>query len=640
MTWLALALAVAVLALVIVLPGLLIAFLLGFRGLWLPGLSVASGVSVLAMAATAAPLVGLTWGILPVALMTAVVAVICVGLRFLLWRGERGVRGPRTSRGAVLAVVGAVLLILVQLLLIIRVPDAISQTFDNIFHLNAIRFALDTGSASPLTLGQLTSSHSGGLPFYPSAWHAAGSLVVTLTGVSIPVASNAATIFFAAVWPLSAVLLVRALFGSRTALLVGAMAVSAALPSFPILPLDYGVLFPFMMSVTVLGTALALLHTAIETTGPRRRAALVALVGIVPGIVISHPGGFVALLAFGTVMLGWSFIRYLRSVGSTRARLWAAAGAAVYLLVVAAAWYVLRPPAAARTWVPDETAGQAIGEVLTVSGWHGPMNFVVAVFLIIGLVVAFRRRTPAHITALLLFGLAGILYVAVSGLPYPWLRDMLTGAWYNNSPRLAALLPIGWIPLAALGVDAAWTRLAGWSAARTPRTLVRTLLAVAAAVVLVVVPQVTVMRQAVASANFAFTRGADAPLISSDEWKLLSRLPSEVPKDAVIIGNPWTGTALAYALAGRTVVLPHTLTDITPEMTAILDGLNKAAPGSKACRAVADLKVTYVLDFGGREVNNANVVYTGLKNLSRSPNVTLVDSEGDARLYRVTGCNG
>lgn len=160
MTWLALALAVAVLALAIVLPGLLISYLLGFRGLWLPGLSVAAGVSVLAMAATVAPIVGLRWGILPVVIMTVVVAAICVGLRFLLWRGE-AVRESGLSRGAMLAVVGSVLLIVVQLVLIIRVPDAISQTFDNIFHLNAIRFALDTGSASPLTLGQLTSSHSG-----------------------------------------------------------------------------------------------------------------------------------------------------------------------------------------------------------------------------------------------------------------------------------------------------------------------------------------------------------------------------------------------------------------------------------------------------------------------------------------------
>ena len=637
MTWIALALAVAVLAAVVVLPGLAISWLLGFRGLWLPGVSIAAGVSVISIAATAAPMVGMRWGLIPVLVVTVVLAGIAFVARRFLWRGQ-SLSGPRLSRGGILAVGLAVLVIVAQLVLIIRTPDAISQTFDNIFHLNAIRFALDTGSASPLTVGQLTSSSSGGLPFYPSAGHAVASLVVSLTGVTIPVASNAATIFFAAVWPLSVVLLVRALFGSKTALIVGAMAVSVALPSFPILPLDYGVLFPFMMSVAQLGTALALLYTGIEIKGRARWAALIALVGIVPGIVISHPGGFMALLAFGTLLLGWHFVRFVLHAPSTAARVWASAGAAAYLLALGAAWFLLRPPAAARTWAPEGTAGQAIGEVITVSGWHGPINYVVAVAVIIGLCIAVRRRGVADVAAVLLFVGAGVLYVAVAGMTDPLLRDILTGPWYNNVPRLAALMPIGWIPLAALGIDASWGRIRSWMQHRQPSRLVRVAVAVLAALLLVVVPQFTVMRSATAVAHFGYIRGEDSPLLSADEWTLLSRLDKETPADAVIIGNPWTGTALAYALADRRVLLPHTLTDITPEMTAILNGLNTATDDSKACRAVRDLDVTYVLDFGGPEINNGKVVFPGLTKLSRSDNVELVDQQGKAKLYRIIGC--
>ncbi|MBS1672460.1 MAG: hypothetical protein JSS74_00655 [Actinobacteria bacterium] len=637
MTWIALALALVVLAAVVVLPGLAIAWLLGFRGLWLPGVSIAAGVSVISIAATAAPMVGMRWGLIPVLVVTVVLAGIAFLARRLLWRTQT-LSGPRLSRGGIVAVGLAVLVIVAQLLFVIRTPDAISQTFDNIFHLNAIRFALDTGSASPLTLGQLTSSSSGGLPFYPSAWHAVASLVVSITGVAIPVASNAATIFFAAVWPLSVVLLVRALFGGRTALIVGAMAVSVALPSFPILPLDYGVLFPFMMSVAQLGTALALLYTGIEIKGRARWAAFIALVGIVPGIVISHPGGFMALLAFGTLLLGWRFVRFVLRAPSTAARVWASAGAAAYLLALVVSWSVLRPPAAARTWAPEGTAGQAIGEVITVSGWHGPINYVVAVAVIIGLCIAVRRRGVADVAAVLLFVGAGVLYVAVAGMTDPLLRDILTGPWYNNVPRLAALMPIGWIPLAALGIDASWGRIRSWMQHRQPSRLVRVAVAVLAALLLVVVPQFTVMRSATAVAHFGYIRGEDSPLLSADEWTLLSRLDKETPADAVIIGNPWTGTALAYALAGRRVLLPHTLTDITPEMTAILNGLNTATDDSKACRAVRDLDVTYVLDFGGPEINNGKVVFPGLTKLSRSDNVELVDQQGKAKLYRIIGC--
>ena len=144
MTWLAVALAIAALALVIIVPGFLIAWLLGFRGLWLPGLSIAAGVAVVSVAATIAPMVGLRWGILPVIIVTVVLAAISIGLRALFWRGSAAPNGPRLSRGAILAVILAVLVLLAQMILIIRVPDAISQTFDNIFHLNAIRYAIIT----------------------------------------------------------------------------------------------------------------------------------------------------------------------------------------------------------------------------------------------------------------------------------------------------------------------------------------------------------------------------------------------------------------------------------------------------------------------------------------------------------------
>lgn len=641
MVWFDLALAVLATTGVILIPGLLISFVLGFRGMIAVALAAPAGVTVIVLAALGAPFVGLTWGVIPVLVVTAIIALVAAVLRFFLWRSPSDRPSSlRTSRPALLALIGAVVVVVVQLLLVIGGPQNISQTFDNIFHLNAIRYALDTGSVSPLTIGSMTSAPTGGLPFYPSGWHAVATLVVQTTGVSIPIASNAVMIFFAVfAWPLSSLVLVRSLFGSATAVLVTAAAVSVALPAFPLLLIEYGVLFPYMMSLSMIGVPLALIVDAFRRDGwSLRWPFIVAALGSLPGIVIAHPGGFVALLVFATVVLGVFWVRFLFSEVARQRKLVSSLWALAYAVGALAFWYVLRPPAAARTWEPNETVGQAIGEVLTVSVWAAPLNIVVAALVLVGAFIAVRRRSSTDWIALGLLAAAALLYIVVSGLPYMLPRDILTGAWYNNAPRLAAILPIAWVPLAAIGGARLWEILTA-ALARVPKPRARSAAAAAIAlVVLIVVPQLGSMRQAVASARGAFAVTEASPLLTSDELALIERLDDEVPEDAVIMGSPWTGTALAYALADRAVVMPHTLMDITKDMSTVLDGLDTARPGSPVCEAMERLGIDYVLDFGTQEINGGEHVYKGLDRLASSSAVSEVDAVGDAVLYEVVVC--
>lgn len=643
MVWIDLGLAVLATAAIVLVPGLLISLLLGARGHVAWALAVPAGTTVIVLAALAAPFVGLGWGLVPVIAVTAVIAVIATVLRFMPWFSTSALRiGDRLGRTARLAIAGAVAVVVVQLIVVIGTPENISQTFDNIFHLNAIRYALDTGSVSPLTIGSMTSAATGGLPFYPSGWHAVASLVVQLTGVSIPIVSNAVMIFFAAfAWPVSILLLTRMLAGSSAPQMVAGAAISVAIPAFPLLLVDYGVLFPYMMSLSMIGVPIAFVIAAsARASWSERWPFVVGALGSVPAIAIAHPGGFVALLVFTTVVLLVLWIRLLASRASTRAKIVSSVCAAAYSIIALVAWYVLRPPVDARSWLPTETVGQAVGEVLTASVWFGPVNLVVAALAIAGLVVCLRRRSATDWMAVGFFAAAAGLYIVVSGLPYLVQRDILTGAWYNNAPRLAALLAIAWVPLAAVGGATLWAAATRWSTRRIRRTgLRRASLAAVVLLVLVVVPQVGTMRQAVASAQGAFATTDESPLLTSDELALIERLDDEVPEDAVILGSPWTGTALAYAIADRPVVMPHTLMDITEEMSVLLDRLDSAKPGSaEVCAAIDDLGVEYVLDFGTQEVNDGKHPYKGLDRLRSSQAVEKVDEVGDAVLYKVVLC--
>ena len=643
MTWLDLATATAVALALVFVPGLAITIAVGLRGLWAPALAASAGASVIGITAVVAPIVGLAWSVAAVGTVAVVAALALLALRLLVWRRQPSDADTR-SRSVVtlLAVVIAAVITTTQLIFVIGSPENISQTFDNVFHLNAVRYILDHNNASPLFVASMTSA---GAPpsFYPTGWHAVVSLVVIVTGVSIPVASHATMLLFAAAaWPTGIILLTRTLgVHSRVGLLAAGVA-AASFPAFPLLPIDYGVLFPYMMGLSLVPASLAAVLGVRFATSPAERARwLVVVLGVIPGLAIAHPGALMAFLLFAAVIAALGVVSFLRSGASRRVKMLAGACAGVGVVLFCGLWYMVRPEAAARSWPPDETVAQAIGEVLTGSPARSALNIVMASLVIIGVSVCVRRRSQSDLIVLAIALISAILYVVVSGLPYWTPRDMLVGVWYDNSPRLAALLPIIWVPLVATGYEA----VHGWTRGVLARKRVSErsgLWFVAAGSVLIVgvLPQATAIRVAVDSAAGSYRFTQAAPLLSTDEHELIMRLPDLVPSGAVIAGSPWTGTSLAYALAGRKVLMPHTLTATTPDTDLINDDLDDATPGSSVCEAVRAEDVQYVLDFGSREVNGGHHVFPGYSDLEDSSAVQLVEQVGEARLYQVVGCGG
>lgn len=652
MQWYAFAWATLVILALFAVVGVPLARLIGLRGFWSLAAAPAFAVTVVGGASIVGPWIGLPWSVLPV----LIVAVAIAAILLLLRRGLRALPAIVTVRRrfdgwlAASFLVAAVL-IAVRFVAIVGDPDAISQTFDNIFHLNAVRFALDTGSASSLTIGRMTNP-SGGLGFYPAAWHALTALTVQLSGASIPVAINAVTFATSAVlWPLGILLLVRTLFGRSKVVAVAVGLLAASLPVFPFLLMDYGVLYPYQLGVALVPPALAVtLRLLGISAGSRRSAAVwwgVALLGMLPALVLVHPGAFMAWLALSAPFVV-VFVALRWRDAPTAGRRWTIAGAFLaYLAVGAVAARFLRPPGEARRWPLQRSIPEAVIDVLTASAWYRTAAVVVAVAVLAGVVWALIRRSPSAAAALGLYVVAAALYVVVASLPFLGLRDALTGPWYNNLPRLAALLPLGMIPLAAFGAACTWVYVR--SRTRVRRAVatwpgwLRVTAGVAVAAVAGIAMQVgpgSPVSVATANAWAAFVSNDASPLLTDDERELLSRVDQHVPEGVAIAGSPWTGASLAYALADRPVLMPHTLMEITPEVEAINDGLAEAVDGSSACAAVEELGVGFVLDFEGREVHPGEHVFPGLEDLAESDAVRLVDSEGSARLYEVVGCRG
>jgi len=194
MDWLLLMTAVLVSFALVFGPGLALGLALGLRRLWLWALAPAFSTTMLSLAAVALPVIGLRWSVLS----ALGFALIFGSLVVLLYRfALRSQLNDRTSEGqmwpALVGWVGSGLLLSVYFVLGVMHPENISQTFDNVFHLNAIAYITETGSASPFTIGGLTSP-GGGFSFYPLAWHGLVQLVQQTAGVNAAAAINAVNI--------------------------------------------------------------------------------------------------------------------------------------------------------------------------------------------------------------------------------------------------------------------------------------------------------------------------------------------------------------------------------------------------------------------------------------------------------------
>lgn len=603
------------------------------------------------------PIIHAGWTPLSFGAGALVLSAIAFGIRTVLVR--KWPDPPRVpQRKAVLVasavgLVGAGLLIALQMGTAFITPENISQSYDNVFHLNAVRWAIDSGNASPLNLGAFT-----GISAYPSAWHAMTSLVAIATGASIPVAVNVTSIAIGAiVWPLGALYLVQQIAGSRLISTVVALIFIPAFTGFPMMMVDWGVLYPNLLSIALLPAAMGLVFSAMGLGRGERHSSPVAWLLVlvaVPAVAVAHPSTLMALLVFVLpAVLLWALGLVLKllpvNTPERRRQLWIIFGAAIVAaLVLAVVWRKFRPPPGAAGWGAVQSPPQAIGEIFLGGAMHRPAAAVIAICLLVGLIRIVVTRKQLWLLGTFL--VAGILFFYAAGLDFSP-RWFLTGVWYYDSYRLAALLPVAMIGPAIVGATYLWDgahgRLAalrahkgGSASALQPSNSPWRVPAYAAGIlVLVFATQYGVMTWAVNNAHYSYVEDATSRLLSSDEIALLERLDENVPADAAIAGLPSSGAALAYAYSGRQVMQPHILTTHGEDVDVVNAGLKSAAEFPWVCESVKKQNVKYVLDFGTRTVTGTMPGFGGLMDLSSSQALELVDEQGEhAKLYKVTAC--
>lgn len=653
--WFASSPAYIVAVVVVLLPGLGMGAILRLRSLALWALAPALTVVMAVGSALVLGLLGLPWSPVSALIAFAGLLVLVWGIRWALpWPTLEGV-GPRRGTDTAIVLIGlliGVVLLGIRFVAEFGTPDAISQTNDAAFHLSAVRFATETGIASPLAITEVIGARG----FYPSAWHTLAALIPPLTGASVPLAANAVTFAIGVVvWPLGLAFLAFRVAGPVAA--GAASAVAGAVIAFPLGLVQWGVLYPQLLAGALLPAAVATIipppvaeHGAGAASSLERRNALgaatrgVALV-LLPlcAVLVAQPSTGLAWGVAALASLLWSLPgRFARRKSAGLAALVAAVAAAGVLVWV---WRYFGASVSAA-WEPHTHIRSAALEV-GLNGFLGyPPALTVSIAMLVGVVAgltagSWRIRAIASAWAVS----AGLFVVAAAVGP-DQVRAALVGPWYEDPYRLAAIVPVFGLVLAGAGVAAVADRISALArrraGGRSPRVLVAAavglLLCVPVLVQTVAMPRVD-RRDVFASETDPHAyEVSTSSFVSEDELALLERLDDVLPEDAVVVANPSTGASFGYALSGRDVI-PRTWAPPSGDPYWVLaENLRDVSEDPAVCDALAVFGAEYVLDFGPGEWYPGRWMMPGFAEIDERPGFELVDREGDASLWRVTSC--
>lgn len=608
---------------------------------------------------------GIAWSLISFVSVAVVLVAAAAGLMWLVgrrWPALASASWPGNDVPVAWPVVGAVLggfLVLHMTEDMVYGPEAFSQSLDNSFHMNAIRWIQEHGDASSLTLGAVSAADQQPA-FYPAGWHDFVSLIYSTMGTSIATATIVTVLLAAGIlWPCSLVALSLSIPKLRRLQALAIPALTCGFAAFPGLLLRWGVLFPNLLGYALVPSFVALMVCLVQVMVRGEYAALLslclaALVGVA-GLALVHPNAVVSAVVFALplVLAGVAWVVRSRELAS-RQKWVRSALLGLVILGCVGAWWFLRPGASAsNTWEPMLTEGEALYQ-----------------FLFLGLENANQLRdtfNPSYLAGFLaLWGagyllykhrnlwliaswvLIGYLWIVSASVPRGEFRLLMVAPWYTDHFRLAALVVFPSVILAGIGLGGFVEGLLTWVARRAPRPArlkVATVgMGVAMVLVLVVAglsSRVPSVQETTLAVSQEYRVTPTSVVLNQDEMNVINEIPKIVPKGDVIVNNPWDGSAYIYALADRHLTGYHFEFETSPMYSAIMHNLKDARTNPEVCREVNKYKAHWYvhlenqLNFGPDAQKN----YDGLVAAIDTDVLTPVYSSGPMTLYRISACD-
>lgn len=538
-------------------------------------------------------------------------------------------------------------------------PEAFSQTLDNSYHMNAIRWIQEHGDASSLTMGAVSAADQQP-SFYPAGWHDFVYLMYNTTGTSIATATIVMILLVAGIiWPCSLVAMCLSIPHLRRLQALAIPALTCGFFAFPGLLLFWGVLFPNLLGYALLPAFVALLSHMIQLMARREYSfvlslSLTILVGL-GGLALVHPNAVVSAAVFAVPMLLGGVVQVLRTRGaSTREHL---VGTGVLVALIAGcvtAWSVLRPSQeASELWTSIMGEGEAVYQFLFLGLENAnPLGGNFAPAYLVGFLVLwgvgyllYKRRNLWLIGSWML---VGYMWIIAASVPRGDFRLLMVGPWYTDHFRLAALVVFPSVLLAGIGlggaVEGIFVRIMHAIPREKHAKVAPAMMGAAMVLVLVVAglsSRTPAMHDATLEVAKRYQVTPTSDILNQDEMNVINEIPKIVPKGDTIVNNPWDGSAYIYALADRHLTSYHFEFQTSPKYAAILNDLKDARTNPEVCRIVNEYNAHWYVhlenqgNFGPSEQKN----YAGLVAAIDTDVLTPVYSSGPMTLYRISACD-
>jgi len=538
-------------------------------------------------------------------------------------------------------------------------PEAFSQTLDNSFHMNAIRWIQEHGDASSLTLGAVAAANQEPT-FYPAGWHDFVSLIYSTTGTSIATATIVTVLLASGIlWPCSLVALSLSIPKLRRLQALAIPAMICGFAAFPGLLLRWGVLFPNLLGYALLPSFVALMVYLVQVMVRREYSAslslgLASLVGLA-GLALVHPNAVVSAAAFAVPLLLAGVAQVLRSHELIARQKWVGSILLLAFLVgCVGAWRVLRPAEfASNTWSPILTEGEALYQFLFLGLENGNQlgdkfnpSYLAGFLALWGAgYLLYKRRNLWLIGSWML---VGYMWIIAASVPRGDFRLLMVAPWYTDHFRLAALVVFPAVLLAGIGlggaVEGIFVRIMHAIPREKHAKVAPAMMGASMVLVLAVAglsSRTPAMHDATLQVAERYKVTPTSDILNQDEMNVINEIPKIVPKDDVIVNNPWDGSAYIYALADRHLTSYHFEFQTSPKYAAILNDLKDARTNPEVCREVNQYKAHWYVhlenqgNFGPAQQKN----YDGMVAAIDTDVLTPVYSSGPMTLYRISACD-
>ena len=613
---------------------------------------------------------------LSVGLSVAVVSLAAYGLLLFVAR-RKGVAlgsGERADRQFDAALVSAYLAVgvvvgLFAFVLPLDGPASSVQTYDNVHHFASVRSFSDSGMwsslhvSSYLDVSDPAANPLPGTGYYPSGWHIVCSMVVSALGVEVALAVNAVNFLFAAiVFPLSMAFLMKVLFsGDRAIALIGALG-AVAVGAFPWVLVE---VYPNTAAFALVPVLVACFAAVWGRDASRRERVAYGAVFVLgcccmafmqPNAVFSAAVFLIPFCVYRSAVEAGRRCREPKRRMEVMLAAGSVALACVALLWVAALSLPFMQGAVAVYWPPIHSRAQGLVSVLGMGFAGSSVQPIAACLVAAGALYTLRKRRYLWLTCSYLLACCIYYVSAVEGDTL--LKHALSGFWYTDPYRTAALAGILALPLLAMGLYVA-CKIVGKTLASVRAPGENRLKALSLAVVAVAFLALNFLPvrgalglgqgafQGIAATATALNDGSAVNAYSEEKSRFSKHVKEVVPSGALIVNQPYDGSLFAYSLDDLNLyyrdISGYGGEDERPESSTIRCRLAAEASNPSVRDAVLTTGAEYLLVLD-RDVERMKelfflydpAVWEGIEGVvDETPGFEMVLSEGDMRLYRI-----